>query len=170
MNLKELFEIQAGLDFHIEKNHPPKEGEDRIQKKVLALQVELGEFVNELPEVFKFWSYKKNNYEKALEEYIDGIHFFLSIGNYIGVNKEAEYGEGNTHKSVMTLLALINKNVADAWWHYSDNKKQDFGLAWLNGFNRYLWLGELLGFTEDMIVQAYLEKNSENHRRQLESY
>jgi dimeric dUTPase (all-alpha-NTP-PPase superfamily) len=68
MNLQRLFELQRQLDAHIEKEHPRQEGEDRLVKKILALQVELGELANELPEVFKFWSNKKNNYEKALHE------------------------------------------------------------------------------------------------------
>jgi len=55
MNLQNLFELQKQLDEHIEKKHPRKEGEDRLSKKILALQVELGELSNEW-RGFKFWS------------------------------------------------------------------------------------------------------------------
>src|SRR5690606_6157450 len=55
MNLSKLFEMQAKLDAHIEREHPCKENEDRLVKKILALQVELGELANEW-RGFKFWS------------------------------------------------------------------------------------------------------------------
>ena len=58
MQLKELFEIQAGLDIHILKNHPVLESEEeysRLKKKHVALLVELGEMMNEWRK-FKFWS------------------------------------------------------------------------------------------------------------------
>lgn len=47
MNLSKLFEMQKELDEHIEKEHPREPGEDRLAKKILALQVELGELANE---------------------------------------------------------------------------------------------------------------------------
>ncbi|NLD21662.1 MAG: dUTPase [Bacteroidales bacterium] len=56
MNISKLFELQRQLDEHIVREHPPKEGEDRLAKKILALQVELGELANEW-RGFKFWSY-----------------------------------------------------------------------------------------------------------------
>src|SRR5690606_36478239 len=90
MNLKHLFELQAKLDERIYKEHPVQEGEDRLTKKILALQVEFGELANELPEVFKFWSNKKNNYEKALEELVDCLHFILSIGFELGMDEIAD--------------------------------------------------------------------------------
>lgn len=55
MNLKPLFEMQKVLDYRIEQEHPRQEGEDRLAKKLLALQVELGECANEW-RGFKFWS------------------------------------------------------------------------------------------------------------------
>ncbi|GGJ68484.1 dimeric dUTPase (all-alpha-NTP-PPase superfamily) [Anoxybacillus voinovskiensis] len=55
MNLRKLFEMQRQLDEYIEQKHPRKEGEDRLAKKILALQVELGELANEW-RGFKFWS------------------------------------------------------------------------------------------------------------------
>src|SRR5699024_8906417 len=79
MNLQPLFETQAILDKRIIEKKG-LQGQDLLDKKILSLQVELGELANELPEVFKFWSNKKNNYKKALEEYCDCLHFILSIG------------------------------------------------------------------------------------------
>ncbi|MEK4883449.1 dUTP diphosphatase [Bacillus sp. FSL W8-0223] len=67
MNLAKLFEMQRKLDAHIEKEHPRQPGEDRLAKKILALQVELGELANEA-RFFKYWS---NDQEPRTEIPID---------------------------------------------------------------------------------------------------
>ncbi|HFK2719144.1 TPA: dUTP diphosphatase, partial [Escherichia coli] len=79
--------MQRVLDDHIEQEHPRVEGEDRLTKKILSLHIEIGEMANELPEIFKFWSNKKNDYDKALKEYVDGLHFLLSIGNELNFSE-----------------------------------------------------------------------------------
>ena len=55
MDFKKLFETQAALEAVINEKHPVAEGEDRLSKKILALQVELGELAQEW-RGFKFWS------------------------------------------------------------------------------------------------------------------
>lgn len=54
MNLQKLFEMQAKLDKKIVEEKG-LEGQDLLPKKILALQVELGELANEW-RGFKFWS------------------------------------------------------------------------------------------------------------------
>lgn len=54
MNLNKLFAAQKELDAHIEREKE-LEGQDLLDKKILALQVELGELANEW-RGFKFWS------------------------------------------------------------------------------------------------------------------
>lgn len=54
MNLSKLFEMQKKLDEDIMKRKG-LEGQDLLPKKILALQVELGELANEW-RGFKFWS------------------------------------------------------------------------------------------------------------------
>ncbi|WP_431808782.1 dUTP diphosphatase [Lysinibacillus sphaericus] len=55
MNLTKLFETQAALDEHIMQEHPELRGQDNLDWKLLALQVELGECANEW-RGFKKWS------------------------------------------------------------------------------------------------------------------
>ena len=122
MNLQPLFEAQKKLDAHIEKSKG-LEGQNLLDKKILALQVELGELANEW-RGFKFWSEDKEPNAKEevvcgfcdegvihdgrsapgvcgwclgdyvescknplLEEYVDCLHFILSIGNYLGMSE-----------------------------------------------------------------------------------
>src|SRR5690625_4915991 len=100
MNLTKLFETQRILDEKIVKEKG-LEGQDLLDEKILALQVELGELANEW-RGFKYWStdqkartevfetsplpneplvVKKN---PLLEEYVDCLHFILSIGLELG--------------------------------------------------------------------------------------
>jgi dimeric dUTPase (all-alpha-NTP-PPase superfamily) len=201
LNLNELFEIQAKLDAHIEKEHPRQPGEDRLAKKILALQVELGELANEW-RGFKYWSNDQEpnirychacngqgyfdtgliedgmpytegcgyceetgiEENPLLEEYVDCLHFFLSIGNDLWISQDTDFNKSNP-RDVMTLFALINRYVAELWWEVHDNT--DGVLAkYYFGFQHYLRLGEMLGFTWEQIEQGYLAKNKINHQRQ----
>lgn len=55
MDLTILFKAQQVLDAHIECEHPTLPNENRLNKRILALLVELGELANEW-RGFKFWS------------------------------------------------------------------------------------------------------------------
>jgi len=170
MNLQKLFEMQRQLDAHIEKEHPRQEGEDRLAKKILALQVELGELANELPEVFKFWSNKKNNREKALEEFCDGLHFLLSVGLEIAEPDMLDLKRWNLTKadSITEQFLWVMADVTDLYngLYYDGNFKFDYEFLLL----QFIHLGEMLGFTWDEIEEAYLQKNAENHKRQANGY
>ena len=169
MNLTKLFEIQRKLDDHIERKHPPKEGEDRLAKKILALKVELGELANELPEVFKFWSNKKNNYEKALEELVDCLHFILSIGLGLGITEiavDSDYTEETATDTFIELFNSVSGLVMDLR-NFPEFAKQSYEIL----FNTFIGLGEKhLGFTWKQIEQAYFKKNEINHQRQASDY
>src|SRR3989337_2540496 len=123
LNLEKPFEMQKILDERIIKEKG-LEGQDLLPNKILALQVELGELVNER-RGFKHWSTdQKPRYERKchacngegrfplhedgltpdieteeclycegtgieakpiLEEYVDCLHFILSIGIIKGI-------------------------------------------------------------------------------------
>lgn len=165
MNMKALFERQAELDKHINDKHQLKQGEDRVAKKVLSFMTEVSELVNELPEVFKFWSKKKNDYVKALEEYVDTIHFVLSIGNDIGYDSfdELEMNEYLVSTQLEQDYSLVNHfieiNFIAAGLIESDIYYEQLLFEVLN-------LGDKLGFTWGEIEQAYYSKNDKNHKRQ----
>jgi dimeric dUTPase (all-alpha-NTP-PPase superfamily) len=167
LNLNELFEIQAKLDAHIEKEHPRQPGEDRLAKKILALQVELGELANELPEVFKFWSNKKNNYEKALEELVDCLHFILSIG--LELELTDFHINHSTVKNMQMNGSLLKKfSRVFAYVYKVERHKDHFWYDTL--LESFIGLGFSLGFTWREIEQAYLAKNKINHQRQESGY
>lgn len=176
MNLTKLFEAQKKLDEHIEKEHPRQKGEDRLAKKILALQVELGELANEW-RGFKFWSNDQEPRTKIdignghvssvnpmLVEYVDCLHFILSIGLETGKYKEVEFQAlyADEQDIVMQFNVLFDK-VGD---FYAYRTKGNYQIV----LSLFLALGEMLGFTWDQIEEAYMKKNQENHRRQEVGY
>ena len=166
LNLVKLFEMQRQLDEHIEKEHPRQEGEDRLAKKILALQVELGELANELPEVFKFWSNKKNNREKALKEHVDCLHFILSIGLEIEASFKPypKCKAGDVLNQLRMLYRSINEfDVRSKRVEYRNGYYKEM-------FQDFLNLGEMLGFSWEEVEEAYMQKNAENHARQERGY
>lgn len=172
MNLSKLFEIQSGLDYHIVKEKG-LEGQELLDKKILALQVELGELANELPEVFKFWSNKKNDYDKALKEYVDGVHFILSIGLELEIRPEriivdldyTEHTATETLNNTFTFIVYLKESID--YKLFSPDVVENY----VTLVNLFIGLGEEhLGFTWEQIEQAYREKNKINHERQLSGY
>ena len=79
MDFNKLFQLQRNLDQRINAEKS-LENESLFSKKILALQVEVSELANET-RCFKFWSNKgPSDKHTILEEYVDCLHFILSLG------------------------------------------------------------------------------------------
>ncbi|MEG7378935.1 dUTP diphosphatase [Bacillus subtilis] len=185
MNLEKMFEMQKVLDERIIKEKG-LEGQNLLPNLILALQVELAECANEW-RGFKHWSNdrepricvidKKGQTEKEyyknplLEEYVDCLHFILSIGNRLGWNDTdtiddvvvqhliSEKGF-DTAKTFSCLLSIAYG------FHFSNVEKRTY----ISLFTTFFELGDKLGFKWEQIEAAYMEKNAVNHQRQQEGY
>jgi dimeric dUTPase (all-alpha-NTP-PPase superfamily) len=73
--MKLLYESQRKLMEHIEAEHPTQPGEDRFNKKVLALLVEVGECANE-QRSWKYWSKDQEPRSKVICHACDGLGGF----------------------------------------------------------------------------------------------
>ncbi|GIN17497.1 hypothetical protein J32TS2_28530 [Shouchella clausii] len=194
MNLTKLFEIQKELDEAIIKKKG-LEGKDLLQERILALLVELGECANEW-RGFKFWS--ENNSPKPpqynwrvsedglnkewipewgyesyplLEEYVDCLHFFLSIGISIGHTDFEAWEYSNTKDETKQFLAVFGQiDNIKITFEDKDNIEPDDCVVYEAAFAHFLALGKMLGFTWGEIEQAYLQKNEINHKRQETGY
>lgn len=161
MNFSKLFKLQENLDNHILQQRG-LDNKSLTSKKILALQVEIAELANET-RCFKFWSDKgPSNKNIILEEYVDCLHFILTLGlekqfNDIEIEtKELQY---DITAQFLNLYVDINDFiVSSSRDHY------------LTLFEDFLSLGKSLGFSIDEIEEAYIEKNSINHKRQIEGY
>ncbi|MFB6467910.1 dUTP diphosphatase [Cytobacillus sp. Hz8] len=163
MKIKKLFEMQKALDQHIETKHQLME-ENLFDRKVLALLVEVGELANET-RCFKFWSVKSASPDSVIiEEFVDGIHFILSLGIECGFDQEMVLEPnvnqaGSLSEEFIKVYELITK--------FRLEKSYD---VFQQLFNQYILIARLLGFTSDQIIQAYLKKNEVNYERQKNGY
>ena len=153
--------MQKELDERIRKEHKLVNA-NLMEEKMLAFQVELGELANET-RCFKYWSLKPaSSREVILEEYVDGIHFLLSIGidlNKTDVTVAPLESNVNLTKQFVILFELSSR--------FSKTKNaEDF----ISLFQQYLLLGKQLNFTTVEIEEAYIGKNQVNHQRQSEGY
>jgi dimeric dUTPase (all-alpha-NTP-PPase superfamily) len=161
MNLNKLYQMQDTLDKRIEAEHTLA-GVPLLQKKILSLQVELGELANET-RCFKFWSTKKpSSQEVILEEYVDCLHFILSIGLEKSFDDIMLINKPISSELFEQFLALYI-NISD--FIVASSKDNYFTI-----FQNFLSLGHNLGFTVEEIENAYLYKNNINHERQDNGY
>ncbi|KGM44876.1 dUTP diphosphatase [Neobacillus niacini] len=163
MQLEKLFRMQQALDQHIVEKHE-LQNEDLFNRKVLALLVELGELANET-RCFKFWSIKPSSEKSVvLEEFVDGIHFILSLGIECGFQNldyklELEPSTLSTTEQFLLIYEKVNE--------FKDSKKDcDFQIL----LQCYLQLGTLLGISYEEMEKAYFAKNEVNYQRQQNNY
>lgn len=163
--LERLYNMQDRLDRLITTNANVDLGSRAVyQKRVVALQVELGELANEL-RFFKFWSKNQEKSDRTLAEYVDVLHFLLSIVNTLDA-RELEFNYPNDPDNIkeisMTeMFSLTMRFAGDLY-----EKPIMVGYA----FMAFLDLGFLIGFTWDEIVAEYEKKHAENILRQASGY
>ena len=160
MNLNSLFEKQKELDEYIyEKNNVT--AKKVFEKKIVALLVELGELANEL-QFFKYWKENINiDGQRAIEEYIDVIHFAIGLAVDLGID-EHEYIETPPQDLNKLFIGITNLATIIS---ISKNKEHVKSLI-----NYVIALGYQLGLTEETVLAAYDKKNAVNYERQEEGY
>ncbi len=170
MNLQKLFETQKVLRDRINYQR-----EDRFEKLILALLVEIGECANEW-RGFKFWSKDQKPrtnklmpskrhyyYNPLLEEYVDGLHFVLELGIELDFVHVAKDLESIKNENITQQFIFISAKVGTFLTYQGITN-------YLHVVRNYIGLGEMLGFTWEQIEEAYFEKNKVNHERQNTGY
>ncbi|ATZ18644.1 dUTP diphosphatase [Williamsoniiplasma somnilux] len=162
-NIIWLSEQQKKLDAYIVENHQLKVNKEMLRKKIIAFLVELGEYANE-ERSFKYWSKKpSSDLAMQLDEYIDGLHFILSIGNQINVdfNNFAMINFKTTtnldcYFEIISLLAKFSK---------------EFDLViYQELLSCYLNIAKIKNYSEEELLNAYKIKNKINFERQNNNY
>ncbi|MGE7758950.1 dUTP diphosphatase [Peribacillus sp. NPDC097895] len=162
MNIVKLMDMQAALDEHIQTKHDLA-AENLIERKILALLVELGELANET-RCFKFWSLKgPSEKETILAEYVDGIHFILSLGIERGFVPEVPAALKSNQVDLTAQFTAIYGYISEFRTQLTESSFQKV-------FTEYLHLGELLGFSAEDVEKAYVSKNEVNYERQKQGY
>lgn len=162
MNFSKLFSMQQELDAKIEAQHQ-LQNERLMERKILALLVEVGELANET-RCFKFWSLKPPApLDVILEEYVDGIHFILSLGLEINVSPSIQFEHKQSEQNVTEQFLKVYETITSF-------KEEQTMIVYEKMFEEYLFLGQLLGFSNEQIEEAYVLKNEVNHDRQQQGY
>ncbi len=162
MDINKLFQMQKELDEYIEKENG-LESVPLFDRKILALLVEVGELANET-RCFKFWSKKGPSEKKVIvEEFVDGLHFILSLGIEKGLEELEWSGYDYSHQD-------ITKQFLDLYESISHFEKEQSIPNYEHVLTHYFYLGKLLDFSKEEITQAYIEKNKINFERQKNGY
>lgn len=195
MNFKKLQAMQAKLDEAILKEKAPMTAEERFNKTLVALSVEIAEVANTV-EHFKFW--KDNKGKVDSKRFVDDWDYEGKqvIGYY-------DFKNGATHQisfeqahkltlieecsdALHFILSLANQcgdslrvdlDLVEGQKHLKDNYymaiQQDLfstvsGNRWLmQAFLNYV---KSLGITPQELEQAYYDKNKVNYERLENGY
>lgn len=161
MQLITLFTMQRELDSFIQHNRDKQS--NVFQEKGLALLVELAELANET-RCFKFWSQKGPSEDAViLEEYVDSIHFLLSLGIEKELDSLSTWPEGEVEGD---LTQLFLKTTAVIHRFLDELTMEAYREIWTH----YGAIAKKLGFTNEDIMKAYIAKNEENYERQNKGY
>ena len=161
IELDELFKAQAKLDATIAENHGISYATTR-PRRIMACYVEIGELAN-ATRCFKYWSNKGSEAEEiVLDEFADGLHFFLSIGVDIQTSKRSYNLTKHAENLTDQFLEVYHK--LDAF-----RKKQD-DASYIKAFQAFLNLLPLLKFRWAKLRDAYYKKLGVNYQRQETNY
>ena len=161
IDLSNLYQKQAELDQRIADNHNVSYKTTR-PRRTLALLVEIGEFAN-ATRCFKYWSNKSSEPQDiVLDEYVDGLHFFLSLGIDIDVSRKT-YNHTKHADSLTEQVLKVYELVAQFY------KKQD-EKSYIKAFQAFINITPLLKVRWSTIERAYFKKLGENYNRQDNNY
>ena len=160
MDFTTIFKKQILLDNAIEKEHKVSKSETR-DKKILALIVEIAEFANEV-QIFKYWKKnKKIDKEKILEEFVDAIHFFVSLGYLFQIDAliEPKITSNDQTAQLLSIYSALGK--------LSEKPKKE---NLIEAFSLYMGIAKLLQITDEDILKSYERKNKINFERIANNY
>ena len=161
IDLSSLYAKQAELDARIAENHNVSYATTR-ERRILALLVEIGEFAN-ATRCFKYWSNKPSEAQDiVLDEYVDGLHFFLSLGIDIKTSKKT-YNH-TKHADNLTKQILETYRLASIFYKKQDEK------SYIKAFQSFLNIPVLLKVRWSTVEKAYYKKLGENYHRQDTNY
>jgi len=161
-NLVDLAKKQVLLDNFIEEKLVDKNSQVLFKKRLVAFLVELGEYANE-ERAFKFWSQKApSKLEVRLEEYIDGLHFILSLGNSLDFDF-ANYQFHHEQIDPIDNYLEIIKHLS----HFIESIDAEHYAKLLDSFLNVMLIQN---YQEIDILKIYQQKNQINYERQTQGY
>jgi len=160
MKLNDLKQKQEKLDRYIFRKHNTNRNQTR-ENRTIALFVEWIELYN-LTKDHKYWSKSIPVREKMLEEYVDCIHFCLSLAyDYeLDLSYKIKNYKPRTLKEHYNILLQLHSNAL-----LNPTKT-----TYKNFIKHIVNLGIFFNFTEEEVINAYNEKHEINYVRQEQNY
>lgn len=154
--LKEMFEMQKDFDNQVLSKLGKEYDFEIASKMEIALFVELGELMQELPSYFKFWKQnKQDNRDRALEEYVDALKCLLSLANFYNIDVTGinPYETSRFINDIRPHLVFIIE-----------------ASNYLEGIELLFMIGKNIGFTWKEIYETFKKKHAINLKRLEEGY
>ena len=130
--------------------------------RVIALLVELNELSNEV-RFFKYWSKKPpSSKEVILDEYVDVIHFAISLGNTLGLTNW-NYDVTESDRTMDAIYFDISRKMLEL----VDKMDKELFESMMFNIIEYAFC---MGYSMKDIENAYDIKNKINYERQNTGY
>ena len=126
---------------------------DMYKKNQLELLVEIGELANET-RYFKYWSNKPIDIELVKNEYADCVMMTLYFFNKKNISLREEFKEVEDYDKV-EIFARLYKLTSDFYYNNDNDVIKEI-------FVTLIKLGYLIGFNDDEIIDACLNKINKN--------
>lgn len=187
IHVDKIFNLQRDLDNMVVRNYNLRNGTDIpdikhfVVNTTLAMMVEYAEFTQEV--------FMAQPLKKVIEEFVDVLHFMVSLAESLGIEEEAKeilngffanhrlYDEmrptplfmlvqggidlGNFCNTCRTFKFWSGKNIGE---------KEDMVEAWKRGLQESFWLLQEFHVNVLDIIHGYYKKNKVNIQRQNEGY
>ena len=179
--LKNLQSEQKRLDEFIREKYLQRndaishDKKDSFLRVKIALLVEIGEFANEL-KTFKHWKKQKEvNWDKAKEELIDCLHFYLSLINnyqidFADYQSEKLTPETSYNELLMEFFLAATQLPIKIPNLLTIPEKKEHKNIFYNLWKVFDKIFQKLGMEEKEVEKVYKEKNKINWERQRQSY
>ena len=142
-----LYENNKKLDkIFIEKY---KEDNRLFEKNCIEFLVEIGEFINET-KVFKYWTIKKPNKEKMLEEYADVVTMILTFYGELDLEFN-EIKDDILENDIIKLIQHLYEMAPNIYHSLNENLIRHIFLVVMH-------IGILLDLKEEEVIDAILNK------------
>jgi dimeric dUTPase (all-alpha-NTP-PPase superfamily) len=153
--------------------------EDLQEERILALLDEVMEYAKET-KCFKYWSEKDPAPDQVrLEEFVDGLHFYLSFFNTFNISADEVRSHADHFKNMGRVIdkkVRITTHIFRATnygLYIADSlniNEMEQKVHLMMSFAHFMAAGKADGFTLDRIEKAYYIKNQTNHKRQDDHY
>lgn len=166
-NLVFLLNEQAQLDHTILKKKSLTRKETR-KKREVAFLIELSEFVNDT-QYFKYWKENNQHKDTMLEEFIDSLHFALSLA--IDSDENLENIEKKVFSHYLRMKDQVKEMSVDELLITLYQLPSTTAIHDSHLYLSYLLLLAMrFQFTELHLLEEYRSKNKVNYERQQNGY